>query len=96
MNCEVSLAISWSATCLITSMEKRLVTAEQGGNRAVHSNSPIDTTFKITDTKVYVPVVTLSAEKDNKLLRKLKTRFKRTIKWNKYRSEISNQTKKTI
>ena len=42
---------------------------------------------------MYVPVVTLSAENDNKLLEQLKTGFKRTIKWNKYRSEMSNQTK---
>ena len=42
---------------------------------------------------MYVPVVTLSAELDNKLLEQLKTGFKRTIKWNKYRSEMSNQTK---
>ena len=39
---------------------------------------------------MYVPVVTLSAENDNKLLEQLKARFKRTIRWNKYRSEISN------
>ena len=42
---------------------------------------------------MYVPVVTLSAENDNKLLGKLKKGFKRTLKWNKYRSEMSNQTK---
>ena len=42
---------------------------------------------------MYVPVVSLSAEDDNKLLEQLKTGFKRTIKWNKYRSETSNQTK---
>ena len=40
-----------------------------------------------------VPVVTLSAENDNKILEQLKTGFKRTIKWNKYTSEMSNQTK---
>ena len=40
-----------------------------------------------------VPVVTLSAENDNKLLDQLKTGFKRTIKWNKYRSEMSNQAR---
>ena len=40
---------------------------------------------------MYVPEVALSAENDNKLLEKLETRFKRTIKWNKYRSEMSNQ-----
>ena len=38
-------------------------------------------------------MVTLSAENDNKLLEQLKTEFKRKIKWNKYRSEMSNQTK---
>ena len=41
---------------------------------------------------MYVPVVTLSAENDNKLLEQLKTEFERTIKWNKYRSEMSNQS----
>ena len=39
-----------------------------------------------------MPVVTLSTEDDNKLLEQLKTGFKRTIKWNKYRSEMTNQT----
>ena len=42
---------------------------------------------------MYVPVITLSAEDDNKLLEQLKTGFKRTVKWNKYESEMSNQTK---
>ena len=42
---------------------------------------------------MYVSVVTFSAENDNKLLEQLKTGFKRTIAWNKYRSETSNQTK---
>ena len=92
INCEVSLALSWSATCVITSLEKRLVTAAQEDNATVYDDSPTDATFKITDTKLYVPVVTLSAENDNKLLEQLKTGFKRTIKWNKYRSEMSNQT----
>ena len=42
---------------------------------------------------MYLPLVTLSAQDDNKLLEQLKTGFKRTIKWNKYRSEMSNQNK---
>ena len=93
INCEVSLALSWSANCLISNVEERLVKAEQGDNPAVYDDSPANPTFKITDCKSYVPVVTLSAENDNKLLEPLKTGFKGTIKWNKYRSEISNQTK---
>ena len=42
---------------------------------------------------MHVPVVTLSTQDDNKLLEQSKTGLKRTIKWNKYRLEISNQTK---
>ena len=83
INCEVSLALSWSANCVITSMEKRLVRDAQGGNPAVYCDSPESAAFKIKDWKLYVPVVTLSAEIDNKLLGQLKTGFKRTIKWNK-------------
>ena len=53
-------------------------------------DGPASAKFKITDTKLYVPVVT---EDDKKLLEQLKTGFKRTIKWNKYSSEMTNQTK---
>ena len=35
----------------------------------------------------------LSTENDNKLLEELKTKFKKTIKWNKYISEMTNQNK---
>ena len=56
-------------------------------------NAPINAIFKITDTNLYVPVVTLSSKDDNNFLEQLKSGFKRTIKWNKYRSEMSNQTK---
>ena len=92
VNSKVSLALSWSANCVITSLEKRLVTAAQRDNPAVYDISPTGTTLKIKDTKFYVLVVTLSAENDSKLFEQLKKGFKRTVKWNKYRSEMSNQT----
>ena len=44
--------------------------------------NPEHVDFQITDPKLYVPVVTLSAENDNKLLEQLKSGFKRIIKWN--------------
>ena len=47
--------------------------------------------IQITDTKLYVPVASLSKENDIKLLEKLKSGFKRTIKWNKYRSLMTIQ-----
>ena len=56
-------------------------------------DAPTNATFQITDTKLYVSVVTLSTEDDNNFLKQLKSGLKRTIKWNKYRSEMTNQTK---
>ena len=42
----------------------------------------------ITETKLYVPVVTLSTEDNAKLLQQLKSNFKRKINWNKYESSV--------
>ena len=53
-------------------------------------NPPIVAINNPTGTTLF-SVITLSAEEDNKLLDQLKSGFKRTVKWNKYRSEISNQ-----
>ena len=42
-------------------------------------------TFKITDAKLYVLLVTLSAEDNVKLSKLLGEEFKRFIYWNKYK-----------
>ena len=44
--------------------------------------------LQITETKLYVPVVTLSTQDSAKLLQQLKSGFKRTINKNKYESDI--------
>ena len=82
INCEVYLILYWSRECVITSTERRLIANTR------RDTSPRNATFQITDTKLYVPVVTLSTKNDKRLLEQLRTGFKRTIKWNKYRSEI--------
>ena len=69
INCEVSLFLTWSSTCVIT-------------------NSTGEGRFTITDTKLYVPVVTLSTQDNAKLLQQLKSGFRGTINWNKYQSCI--------
>ena len=92
INCEISLILIWSANCVLTN--KATTEAKPNANPAVvEINNPANATFKIRDTKVYVPVVTLSTQDDNKLLEQLKTGFKRTIKCNRYRSEMTNQVK---
>ena len=49
----------------------------------VITNSTGEGKFAITETKLYVPVVTSSTEDNAKLLQQLKSNFKRKINWNK-------------
>ena len=49
-------------------------------------------TFRITDAKLWVLIVTLSTQDNAKLLEQLKSVFKRTINWNKYQSKVASQT----
>ena len=65
--------------------------AAQGGNPVIVA--PSGATFQITDTKLYVPVVTLWRENYIKLLEQLKSGFKETIKWNKSQMTIQPQNK---
>ena len=71
INCEVNLILTWSSTCV-------LITTNIPNQNA---------TFAITDTKLYVPVVTLSTQENTKFLQQLKSGFKRVINWNKYLSK---------
>ena len=60
--------MTWSARCVIIYTD------------AANQNP----TFTITETNLYVPVVTLSTQDNAKLLLQLNSGFKRTISWNKY------------
>ena len=62
-NCEITLDLNWSENCVIVAT-----------NLAAQV-----TTFSITDTKLYVPVVILSTQDNPKLLEQLKSGIKRTI-----------------
>ena len=68
---EVNLNLTWSVDCVIIYTDV--------ANQIL--------TFTIAETNIYVPVVTLSIQDNAKLLRQLKSDFKRTINWNKYLSK---------
>ena len=78
INREVEIILTWSKNWVLADM-------------TVANNPPTGLEFEIKDTKLYVPVVILSKENYIKLLEKLKSGFKRTIKWNKYRSQRTIQ-----
>ena len=71
INCEINLILTWFKNCVIVS------------TNVANQNA----TFEITDTKLYVSVVTLSTQNNSKLRQQLKSGFKRVINWNKYLSK---------
>ena len=75
INCEINLILTWSANCFIIA-------------DPVNNQAP---TFGLTDTKLYVTDVTLLTQDNAKLLQQLKSGFKRTINWNKYRLKVTMQ-----
>ena len=75
------MILTWSRSCVLADM-------------TAANNPPNELEFQIKDTTLYVLVVTLSVKDDNKLLEQLKSGFKRTIKWNKFMSEMTIQPKK--
>ena len=85
INCEVSLTLIWSKNRVLA--HSTVVLTAQGNNPAIIN--PKDSKFQ--RTKLYVPVVTLSKENDKKLLEQLKSGLKGTVKWKKYKSQITIQ-----
>ena len=75
INCEIKRQLKWSKNCILVA-------------GTVGNQNPI---FQINDTKLYVPVVTLSTQENIKLLKQLESGFKRTINWNKYLPKTTNQ-----
>ena len=71
----MSLQLKWSKNCTLVA------------GTAANQNPE----FQITDTKLYVPVVTLSIQDNIKLLKQFESGFKRTINWNKYLPKATNE-----
>ena len=59
----------------------------------VITNSMGEGKFEIKDSKLYVPVVTLSTQDNEKLLQQLKSGFRITVNRNKYQSNLKNMQK---
>ena len=75
--CKTELNFSWTKDCALI---------EQ-------NNNITDVKLFITSTKLFVTVVTLSINDNVKFLENVKREFKRTISWNRYRSENITQLK---
>ena len=77
VNCKIDLELKWHKDCMISS-------ANAAAGQVV--------LFMITNTKLYVPVVTLSTKANTNLKKQLTEGFKRTIYWNQYISKPFPET----
>ena len=77
VNCKTDLELTWHKDCMISS-------ADAAGGQVV--------SFMITNTKLDVPIVTLSTKDNNNLTKQLNAGFKRSIYWNQYVSKPFPET----
>ena len=75
INYKTELDLKWTRNCVLIEQHDHMISVS----------------CTITSTKPYVSVVTLSVNDNIKFLENIKQGFKRTISWNKYRSEITTQ-----
>ena len=61
INCEIELILTWSKNCALATM---IVTAAGNNNDPPAIVASTGLEFQITDTKLYVLIVTLSKEND--------------------------------
>ena len=96
LNCEISFDLKWNKNCVLTSKATRneIPTGDDpAAQPQVNAiNNPTNAEFLIADCKLYVLVVTLNIENENKQYEELKKAFTITVHRNKYRCQISNQT----
>ena len=76
INCKIHVELSWNNSCLMY------------GAHANADGNDRETTFKITSTKLYFPIITLSIKDNVNLTNQLNERFRRSVYWNEYKSKI--------
>ena len=77
VNCKIDLELTWHKDCMISSVDA-------AAGQVV--------SFVITNTKLYVPIVTFSTKDNNNLTKQLNDGFKRSISWNQYVSKPFPET----
>ena len=83
INYKIHLDLNWNNDCVMYGAD-----TYAGGDNA----NDRETTFQITSTRLYVPVVTLSTKDNVNLTKYLNEGFKRSVYWNEYKSKIKTKT----
>ena len=79
INCKIKLNLTWKKECVLSTID------DDAGNP---ENNAV---FIINDTKMYVPIVTLSKEDNKNFIEQHNKRFQRSIYWNEYKTKEINE-----
>ena len=82
INFKIHLELNWNNNCVMYGAD-----TYAGGDNVNNR----ETEFKITSTKLYVPIVTLSTKDNVNLTKQLNEGFKRSVYWNEYKSKIETK-----
>ena len=80
INCEIEVVLSLSKNCIIFEISRTIAVV---GDNPAEAALTTGTTFQISNSKLYVPAVTLSTNNNIKFFEHLKQGFTRTVSWNK-------------
>ena len=84
INCKIELKLKWT---------KYFVLYVGGNENDINNNNnAINIIFTIKYTKLYVPVVTLSARDNQKLTKLLSKGFEISVYWNEYKTKSDKTT----
>ena len=78
INCKIKLNLTWKKECVLST----------DNDAADAANNPA---FIINDTKLYVPVVTLSKEDNKDFIDQQNKSFQRSIYWSEYKTKKQNE-----
>ena len=82
INCKVKLKLKQTKYCLLSA---------EGNENVINDNDNANNIFTTKDTKLYVPVVTLSVRNNQKLSKLVSKGFERSVYWNEYKTNRENK-----
>ena len=85
INCKVDLKVRWTKYYVLAT----------GGYDNDDANY-VNIIFTIKETKLYVPVETLSAKDNQKLLKVLSKEFEKSAYWNQYKQNLTIEYNKRV